>query len=342
MRCALIHLAAILSVISLHAHQEGIPGICNGPRPRLTSDVRPTTFLFAHGLGGNSANAHWYAPAADREWHILKCPYYTFNFPDVGLRKGELKYDKVNIGQEVDIQALTHAYKDILQSPQFEDPQEGIVIVGDSRGAITALNAAAKKKLPRLRALVCIGAADTPLNVIDHVLARYHLNWEPITDIAYHAISKFWYKGHNPNDIQPLFAVKHIDPELFILLVHAEDDEFASVNSSRALYYALLDGGHNPDKIFLLVIPHGKHGKYNLSDLESAHILQVGVNAFYSWVGAPYDPVLADEGQQYLRQSQPSLEEIKGCLEKEAPDFFNRVKKIKQKRSDFTVQKEEL
>lgn len=339
LRCIALGLCISAQLV---AHPGGIPGICNGPRQKLPFGTKPTTFLFAHGLQGRSTNAEWYAPSLDRDWHIIECPYYTFNFPDVAEGKGKLIYEKVNIGQDLDIQALTDAYKDILQSSQLGDPQEGIVIVGDSRGAVTALNAAAKKNLPRLRAIIAIGVADTPLNVLHHVLEGYHVSSDFVADTAYDLMSRFWYTGHNPDGISPLHAAQYIDKELPILLVHAEDDEFTSINSSRIVYYELLLSGHNPDTLFLLVLPHGKHGKYNFSDPKSAHIFNVGVHAFKSWSGIPYNPELADEGEQYLAKSQPSLEEIQALLETQAPEYFDRVKKIKQKRAISLGVKEEL
>lgn len=320
-----------MSAYSSSVPKDDIAHMCKGPQLEEAFGVYPTTFLFAHGLGGRGTNAEWYAKEA---WHIIKCPYHTFNFPDVGEKKGQIKYNKVNIGQDIDIQAFVDEYNHVLAHLQG-DPKEGIVVVGDSRGAITALNAAGKYQLSKLRALVAIAPADTTYNVVDHLLSRYKLDWEPLVYAVHGIMSAWWYEPHDSTGITPLDAVKNIDKELPILLVHAKDDDFISVNSSRMLYYELLLTGHNPDKLFLLEIPHGKHGKYNFSDAESAKILEAGVHAFYSWFHTPYSAKLADEGEKYLACSQPSLEEIKALLSKEATDYLERA----QKRKTF---KEEL
>ena len=169
---------------------------------------------------------------------------------------------------------------------------------------------------------MAIATTDTALNVLDHLLARYFINWHAVTHAAYELVGRFWYTGHKTDGMHAIDAVKMINKELPILLVHALDDEFVSIYSSWALYYELLLGGHNPEKLFLLQLTHGKHGKYNVSDEKSAHIFQAGTHAFYSLFHAPHDAKLAEEGEKYLAKSQPSLEKIKAQLGKEALRYF--------------------
>jgi predicted esterase len=275
----------------------------------------PTTFLFSHGMWGNKRNAEWYAPNEKSPWFLITGPYYTFDYPDVGAQKGEVIKGKVNVGQELDMQALIKAYNEILLSKAFNNPQEGMVIIGSSRGAVTALNLAATKPLPRLRALIAEAPADNVLHVLDYQLSKYYMNWGFLTDLAEYLLSKYYYTGYTREGINPIAVVENISKDLPILLVHSKDDDFVATNSSRLLYLKLRESGH--PNVYLLELDHGLHGKYNLG--VSARIYQTAVNAFYKKYHIPYDPLLAAEGEKYLAQSQPSVEAVTKLLGKKAP-----------------------
>ena len=268
--------------------------------------VAPVIFLFAHGLWGNKKNAEWYAPSEKNKWHLITCPYYSFNFSDVGKTKGAVKKTRVNIGQHRDIDTLTSAYDKILRDQQKKAIKQGIVLIGSSRGAVTILNTAGTQDLPRLKAIIAEAPTDNVLNVINYNLKKYHLNWSWLVGLGDYALSKLWFTGYDPEGINPLAVVDKIDKKTPIMFIHALDDDFVSVDSSRALYYKLLESGH--DDVYLLELKHGQHGKYNLGSDASKY--EETVHAFYKKYGIPYTAELAKKGEQYLAKCQPSLDDI--------------------------------
>ncbi len=93
-----------------------------------------------------------------------------------------------------------------------------------------------------------------------------------------------------------------------ILIVHSSNDNVVPIDSSRLLYAGLIASGHR--NAYLLELEEGEHGAYNRPEHSSARKYLTTVHAFYRKNTIPYDKTLADEGEQYLQESQPTPESI--------------------------------
>lgn len=313
---------------------------CLGQAPSTKKETSlPTTFLFLHGLGGKGKNVEWYTknPAHPSQWSIITGPYRTFDFPDAGKGKGEIIRKEVNLGQEKDMAKARKEYSEILTDLSiFSNPDEGIVMLGSSRGAITALNMAGNWYLPRLRAIIAEAPTDDFSSMPSHFIPDFFKGWLTRGLIGhagtlFDAVLPWWYGSYKPEGINPLKMVKKINPELPVLFVHSLDDELISPYCSMILYYKMLESGHNPEKLFLLLLPQGRHGKYNFSSFKAgdfgARMYQTAAHAFYRRFNIPHKASLAKEGEKYLNRSQPSLEEIRAQLQHEAEKSIGRLEK---------------
>jgi len=279
-------------------------------------NVEPVTFLFSHGLWGSKKNADWYAPTERSGWHLFTCPFFSFDYPDVGKKKGQVKWDKVNIGQESDMKALQNAIieikkkhlTDAYKNSDYKGINEEIVLIGSSRGAITGLNLLGSypNKNFYIKAFVAEAPTDNISSIIQKKLGDWYLDWDWLVSLSDAALNKFYYKQYDPNGINPLTVVEKINKKIPVLFVHSKRDEFSPIDGTRALYYRMKESGH--DDIYLVELAYGKHGKYNLG--KSSENYQAAVHAFYKRYDIPYDPELALKGEPILAKSQPSLLEV--------------------------------
>jgi len=295
----------------------------------------PMSFLFAHGLWENKDQAAAYAPTGPNEWRLFTCPYYSFNFPQV--KPGEKGGIKGSIGQQEDIEALLGATVEVKKA-NFETAMElpvqeriakimeEMVIVGTSRGALTAFNAFGKyptkvgrllkpkpvkagqkpARYPLRRAAVSALIAESPNDTIVSYVYDQEKDWKKVLDLPAEAFDWYFKRAYGHEGVNPISVAHMIDRTLPILIVHSKKDTVTPINSSRVLYYFLqkqpkgTSAGrylYHP-KAFLLELDEGEHGEYHLGG--SADRYKAIVNAFYSYIGIPYDEALAQKGWDIL------------------------------------------
>ena len=259
--------------------------------------IARVTFLFAHGLRQRKGDVVRYAPLPERsqaeQWYLITCPYLAFDFSeDVSER----------FGQKEDIEALrsaittikkAHYTKAVLQKNE-KDLYEEIVVIGNSRGAVTALNLLGQypDKKTYIKALVLEASADTieSMKVPDSVLSTGY--WADVFSFSSDIVT-----------LDPIDVAKNINKETPILLVHAKDDSVVPINRSRKLYQELRKSGH--EHVYFFELDTAVHANYQSSP--SAEAYQTVVHAFYKKYNIPHDPALATKGEPLLEQSQPPL-----------------------------------
>lgn len=288
-------------------------------------ETEEVVFLFAHGLWGSGKQATWYAPTKDSNWYIMNCPYYTFNFPDVQTKNGEVVKgkairEKVNIGQDIDIAKFLEEYKKV----ENQNPNKKIVLVGQSRGAMTIINALATnpEDFKNVKAIILESPGDDPFNVVKNYFSWGQskdetplIDVDPVlspivskifsyisqfasysfSNIAAWLILKYYYPAYDPDGIKPIDVVDKIDKNIPILIIHSEEDEMTPMSSPENLYKKLKDSNH---KVEFLKLKNGLHGKYNCPQkpkenkecLESAQEYMAATNLFYMINGIPFDP----------------------------------------------------
>ena len=282
------------------------------------------TTIFAHGVLGNEYNVLWYAPPVNPEvnsvsWHIIETPYYSFNFPDVPPGKKDMPIlSNINIGQDLDIQTLASNVEKVIAT-RCTNPDDGIILIGYSRGAITIFNFLAILSVPatdpfytilslttqqRQHILGCIKAVileapvETPqefTKAMHNLLGSYYGRW---THYFSYVIPTIFHRfsSYNPQGIHPIDVINDISTKIPMLFVHATTDEINPISSSENLYNELKKTGHD---VYFLKLNAGKHGKYNLG--QDAYGYMAGVHAFYDILGLPHDQQWVEEGMKRLQ-----------------------------------------
>lgn len=286
------------------------------------------TTIFAHGVLGNQYNVLWYAPPGNPlGWHVIETPYHSFNFPDVAPGKKDRPIlSNLNIGQAADIRILNENVQYIITT-RCTEPNDGIILAGYSRGAITILNylAILSMKPPfsatdyyfysilnlttteRTSILRCIKAVileaptDTPEGFqlgMENLLssskdyASWLASWVPGKHFLFQKLSSY-----DPQGIHPAMVVQYIDKNIPLLFVHSEVDEVNNIKRSENLINILKNSGHT--KVYFLPLKDGKHVKYNLGKDKDGYMM--GVHAFYAKLGLPHDTTIAAKGLERLK-----------------------------------------
>lgn len=282
------------------------------------SDQSNVLYLFAHGLGATGkGQGNIYAqeycnhsyPQADT-W-ILGTPLAVFDFPDAKNDNVEYHQNKVNLGQETDIQAFKQAYSKVCDAL----PDHGVVACGVSRGAVTILNCAAQ--LDNLRAIIVESPFDTLKSVVKNLLRNYKVHWVPFSTaigmkIALNKFPLIDYKG--------AFPIDHVDKlpkDLPIMLVHSRRDWVVQVNCSRRLYIKLLESNHT--NVYYLELASGNHARLLCGP--EGQLYHNIVHAFYKKHGLPHDESSAKEGMPHLKHFQPTIDDIKQRLKRRSPEI---------------------
>jgi pimeloyl-ACP methyl ester carboxylesterase len=288
---------------------------------QLSAREPQLTTIFAHGVMGNKYNVLWYAPPGTPSgWHIIETPYHAFDFPDVpNSRKGVPIISNLNIGQDLDIKTLTENVQKIIAT-RCTEPEDGIILFGYSRGAITIFNFLSLLSMqpnnlyytiisltPAERAHIrhCIKAVilEAPINNPQEFAESMHKLLSTSTSWALWAAS--WVPGkhrlfqslssYDPLGIHPISVYQDVDKNIPILFVHSKNDEINAIEGSRYLFDRLKSTNH---KVYFLKLNDGKHVKYNIG--KSAEEYQTGVHAFYKHLGLPHDEKLATAGMNHL------------------------------------------
>ena len=298
----------------------------------FSANAESIGYLFAHGLGGNAPTRHAYIQT---KVLLPDCPCYSYNAPEVvSIRavrpdNGEMytayafDKDKVSLGQDDDIAALSKALADI-------ESRTSIIGFGVSKGAATWINTAAKDQPSNLKALVLESPfADANELIYEIGISKsYLLGYVPFgRNVAKLLSNTMLYKKYNPDGPQPIVSIRDI-PNIPILFIHSKQDGLIHINHSRKLYRKLIKEGRT--NVYLVETKYGRHanllGNVFPVDDELLESYLKPLHAFYKHFELPYDQELASNVD--LSKYQPSLEEIteKINADEQSETFYHAVK----------------
>jgi alpha-beta hydrolase superfamily lysophospholipase len=257
--------------------------------------------LFSHGItddcsqgaryvqGAKTADCGVQSTETDSRYLFVEKPV-LFNYPDAGT--GWTKYTKAclsTLGQENEIELLDKNYQQLCTSSSCED---GLVLMGVSRGAAAAANFAALKQPEKVRALILEAPFDNAVN-----LARNMLKKMPYGEslAPYFLSAAFpWHK--QAGGIHPENVVSKISLSMPILLISSKEDATVQSSSVVSLFTTLKKSGHT--EVYLLVTERGSHAKVLWGP--DGEQYQTITHAFLARYGLPHDATLAERGVSLL------------------------------------------
>lgn len=245
----LLYCTSLLIPVHLHSNDEVDPHYKLIPHAHGKTDV---IYIFAHGLGATQEQALPFC--TDSEW-VIHTPLVLFNFPDALGNDVTYKHDKVNLGQELDMERLRWVYEKTVE----QYPDCSIVLCGVSRGAATVINFVASHKPAAVKAIVLESPFDTFENVANHLLKRFHVGWIPFSKSICLRLIRKYFPLLDVNGICPAKTIGQIPRNISILLMHSRRDKTIPVHSSRSLYKALVNAGH--PQAYFLESASGEHAK---------------------------------------------------------------------------------
>lgn len=248
-------------------------------------------FIFSHGYKSNKNAIKHFTKAQNKQYYIIDHPWHYFNYNDA--LPGGSDDTKSNFGQTEDLKYLGAAHDYIKTQKKVDE----CVLVGVSRGASAIINYASTNP-GNIKALVAECPFDMLENVITNILNGYNLGWMPFIGAA--AI-KYRFPSYDFYGIKPIDAVKNIEKNLPILLIHSKQDTLIPLSCSQNLYNALKAAGHKHS--YLLILDYGAHGKCCISN--DAYKYHATIHAFYKKYGIACDDKLARAGAQFLADAQP-------------------------------------
>ena len=239
--------------------------------------------IFAHGLGGDKTQGHYYH-INSRQNGFIEGNLETFNFKDY------LNPRSSCLGQTADIAILQET------SVKFKK----VILVGVSRGAATIANYAGTEQPNNVMALILESPFDTIESIVKHLEAT-------ASSIVF---KPSMYPNYDRNGIHPIDSMHKTSVHIPILLICSKKDVLIPASSTTLLYKKLLLAGHT--KIHILVLDQGKHANILWGD--QGYIYKNVVHAFYKEYGLPYNQMFAQSGLKHFAFSQPSLEELDKML----------------------------
>lgn len=287
---------------------------------------QPITSVYCHGLGcsgleavyrvkdheiadipatqvaGDSARNH--ISYAEGTFAILNQPLHQFDFPSSQTRfiegkTGQSSYEttlnrnKVSLGQHIEMSAL---------GIEVQSLKGDLILSGRSMGAATIINYVGICQPARIKALVLEAPFDTIENLLTYKFGVLNI-------VGLGALGRSWvYPAYQSglNLFKPINAIKLINKDIPVILIHSQKDTLISVRCSRNLYCALAQAGHT--KVHLYELVHASHNNAPFS--EDADGYQRVVHAFYKAYDLPHDPELAEEGRVLFDATMPSIDAV--------------------------------
>lgn len=235
--------------------------------------------LFAHGLGGDKTQGHYYH-INSRQNGFIEGELETFNFKDY------LNPRTSCLGQQADMSTLHNACQAFKK----------VILVGVSRGAATIANYLGTEQPNNVMAIVLESPFDTIDSIVKHLEA---------TGASY-SFKPSLYPNYDRNGIHPVDTIHKIPLNIPVLLICSTKDALIPASSTGLLYKKLVLAGHT--KTHILILEHGKHA--NILWGEQGHIFRNVVHAFYKEYNLPYNPTFAQAGMKHFASCKPSIEEI--------------------------------
>lgn len=234
--------------------------------------------IFAHGMKSSAkAGLHRHVNS-QRPGAFIQGPLATFDFKDT------VQASSASFGQEDDVNKL----EEICAS----FPGQRKVLTGSSRGASTCMNYLGTKPTPDIGAAV----VESPFASLETLISP---NLKPIF--------KWYFPHYQSHGLQPINTAPHISKDIPLFIFCSKDDEVIPVSQTIALYSALRAAGHT--KSHLMIVDHGAHAKI-LGNKDGQRVRNT-IHAFYKKYDLPHDEIWAAYGQDSLRQTNPSQEQLK-------------------------------
>jgi alpha-beta hydrolase superfamily lysophospholipase len=224
--------------------------------------------LFVHGIADTYKQAFRYYNLG-----MFSRPFYTFNFPDATEGFTRVDRAKTTFGQEDELAYLQYAYQKVTH----RQPDQGIVLYGISRGAVTILNFLALQKPDSVKAIILESPFAAFDDVIENISKACGLNPVPLVCRIVRGIASVVFPRYNWQGIKPIDLIAEIPQDLPILLVRSQEDQLVPCSSTERLYEELCKAGCT--KVHLLKLPLGRHGKLFLSP-SVWQMYKEGVRAF--------------------------------------------------------------
>ena len=257
--------------------------------------------LFSHGLTDDCSQGARYVKSAkttdcgvqstetDTRYLFVEKPI-LFNYPDAGT--GWTKYTKSctsTLGQENEIELLDKNYRQACESLPDED---GLILMGVSRGAAVAANFVALNQPEKVRALILEAPFDNAINLAKNMLKKMPYG----ESLAPYFLSVAFPWHTQIGGIHPENVVSSIPATMPILLISSEEDSTVPSSSVTHLFNILKDSGHT--EVYLLVTERGSHAKVLWGP--DGEQYQTVTHAFLARYGLPHDAALAERGTSLL------------------------------------------
>jgi predicted alpha/beta hydrolase family esterase len=246
--------------------------------PQISKSDEFVTF-FAHGLGGDKTQGHYYHINSN---HIgfIEGTLETFNFKDY------LNPRSSCLGQHSDMEVLKSVTLNFNK----------VILVGVSRGAATIVNYLGSQNPEHVMAAVLESPFDS-VQTIAQYTASLSNSFVFNPDI---------YTNFDPNGIQPIKVAHHIALNIPVLLICSRKDTLIPASSTIVLYKKMILAGHK--KVHILILDKGRHA--NILWDEQGSIYRDVVHAFYKKYGLPYNEEFAKAGAHHFAHTTPNLEEV--------------------------------
>ncbi|BDC35061.1 hypothetical protein Noda2021_10190 [Candidatus Dependentiae bacterium Noda2021] len=274
----------------------------------ITTAPHDVAYLFAHGLRSNQTQYRLYTrlekPPFDtfyktNEPYIIQEPVVSFNFPD------SCEYyqaTRTSFAQDDEIDALAHAYLDALHVGKK------IVLFGLSRGAAAIVNFAGRFHPDAACALVLESPPDCMKNLIATHVKRLHLRYIP--HFLIETVPSLMFGKYDKAGLAPIDMIDKINKDMPIILICSLEDSAVFPENTIHLYLKLLEAQFTCAHLLLL----NKGGHAQLLWGPQGFTYQIVVHAFYKHYGLPHDEILAQEGEQIFKQTQPTKELVEQAL----------------------------
>lgn len=246
------------------------------------AQANETAYIFCHGIVDNGDQAKKY------EGISLEKPYRTFDFPDACKRYvGDFwRLFKSSFGQESELQILKNEYDALCA----HEPNKDIVGIGLSRGGSIWINFLSKYNLDKKpKALILESPYSSMENLIHHMVHRLlplsylSKNWQNRIEKIIHILLGLGFINYNRNGRQPIECIDDVPKDIPILLICSKEDTTVNWNSTKNLYDALVESGHQ--KVHLVVLDKGKHAK--LIQAEDKAKYRAAIQTFQRKYGLP-------------------------------------------------------
>lgn len=206
---------------------------------------------------------------------------------------------KLSIGQETDINSHIQKYQTWLQRP---DKTSGLILYGVSRGTAATFCAFAREKYPEVKLVILEGAIDSVQNILPkRASAIFKSNFmaEKAVNTANSMFSLFTsYKQDGPS---PLASIDDYPENIPTVFITSKLDKEVPCENTERIAHELAKRGKND--VYLLKLERSSHPNYMFDDPEDRDNYEAFIHAIYKKYNLKHDPVLAQSGEDLLKEN---------------------------------------